>query len=52
MKKKILCIIMSLILLFPVVPVSAKAKPRLNKKSLYMSTADKVKLKVLNNKRK
>ena len=52
MKKKILCIIMSLILLFPVVPVSAKAKPRLNKKTLYMSTADKVKLKVLNNKKK
>ena len=35
-----------------VVPVSAKAKPRLNKKTLYMSTADKVKLKVLNNKKK
>ena len=52
MKKKILCIIMSLILLFPVVPVSAKAKPSLNKKTLYMSTADKVKLKVLNNKKK
>ena len=52
MKKKILCIIMSLVLLFTVVPVSAKAKPRLNKKTVYMSTADKVKLKVLNNKKK
>lgn len=52
MKKRLLCIIMSFILLFPVVPVSAKAKPRLNKKTVYMSTADKVKLKVLNNKKK
>ena len=52
MKKRILCIIMSLVLLFTVVPVSAKAKPRMNKKTVYMSTADKVKLKVLNNKKK
>lgn len=52
MKKKILCIVLALALIIPVIPVSAKAKPRLNKKTVYMSTAEKVKLKVLNNKKK
>ena len=52
MKKKILCIVLALVLVIPIVPVSAKSKPRLNKKTVYMSTAEKVKLKVMNNKKK
>lgn len=52
MKKKLLCIILGMVLVLSVVPISAKAKPKLNHKTLYMSTADKVKLKVLNNKKK
>ena len=52
MKKKILCIILALTLIAPVIKVQAKAKPSLNHKTIYMSTADKVKLKVLNNRKK
>lgn len=52
MKKKLLCIILGMVLVLSVVPISAKSKPKLNYKTIYMSTADKTKLKVMNNKKK
>lgn len=41
-----------MVLVLSVVPISAKSKPKLNYKTIYMSTADKTKLKVMNNKKK
>lgn len=52
MKKRLLCFLLTFALVLPAIPASAKARPKLNHKTIYMSTADKTKLKVLNNKKK
>ena len=52
MKKKILCMLLAFTLLLPVVPVSAKARPKLNKTSVAISKGKTYKLKLKNNKKK